>query len=273
MTVVAHRRVYSKLPHPKWRVPLLGDLLSYDVDVPAQSALKIAAQLGPIYELRAFGVRYVVAAGADVVADLNDETRFCKHIGPDIEALRMLGGDGLFTAYNDEPTWQQAHDLLMPAFSQAAMRRYHSTMLDIAEELTGNWDAHADAETTVDVSVDTTRVTLETIGLCAAGYSFGCFQSDNVHPFVEHMVSGLKGADRAGVLRASRLARGRADARCAHPPVRPCRRPGLSTADRGTTYHDAQGFPARPTASMNQPRLAVARSATTRRKSRRHRRR
>ena len=178
---------------------------SYDTDAPSQSAIENASRLGPIFELKTLGVRYVVAAGADVVTDLNDESRFCKHIGPEIEALRILGGDGLFTAYNDEPNWHKAHNLLMPAFSQAAMRRYHAVMLDAADELTAHWDARARTRETVDVSVDTTRVTLETIGRCAAGYSFGAFHSEAVHPFVEHMISGLKGADRAGVLRASWL--------------------------------------------------------------------
>jgi cytochrome P450 len=55
---------------------------------------------------------------------------------PEIEALRILGGDGLFTAYNDEPNWHKAHKLLMPAFTRSAMRRYHSIMLDVADELT-----------------------------------------------------------------------------------------------------------------------------------------
>jgi cytochrome P450 len=204
MTVVDDRRTYPKLPHPRWRVPFVGDVFSYDADSPSQSAIENARRLGPIFELRAFGVRYVVAAGADVVADLNDETRFCKHIGPEIEALRIVGGDGLFTAYNDEPNWHKAHKLLMPAFTQSAMRRYHPIMLDVADELTAQWDGRAGSDT-VDVSADTTRVTLETIGRCAAGYSFGCFETETVHPFVEHMISGLKGADRAGVLRASRL--------------------------------------------------------------------
>src|SRR5262249_19612454 len=146
------------------------------------------------------GARYVVAAGADAVLDVNDEKRFCKHVGPDIEALRILGGDGLFTAYNDEPNWHKAHHLLMPAFSQSAMRRYHAVMFDVAAELTDRWDRHAEDGATVDVSADTTRVTLETIGRCAAGYSFGCFQTDAAHPFVAHMVSALLGADRLGVL-------------------------------------------------------------------------
>ena len=174
MTVLADRRTYPKLPHPRWRLPFLGDVFSYDTDAPSQSAIENAIRLGPIFELKALGVRYVVAAGADVVTDLNDESRFCKHIGPEIEALRMLGGDGLFTAYNDEPNWHKAHNLLMPAFSQAAMRRYHAVMLDAAGELTAHWDARAGTRETVDVSADTTRVTLETIGRCAAGYTFGC---------------------------------------------------------------------------------------------------
>lgn len=203
MTVVADAR-YPKLPHPPRRVPLLGDIFGLQSDSSTQNAMGLA-ELGPISELRFLGARYVVAAGADAVADLNDETRFCKHVGPDIEALRIVGGDGLFTAYNDEPNWHKAHQLLMPAFSQSAMRHYHAVMFDVADELTDRWDQGADGASTVDVSADTTRVTLETIGRCAAGYSFGCFRTDATHPFVAHMVSALLGADRLGVLRETFL--------------------------------------------------------------------
>lgn len=195
-----------KLPHPRWRIPLLGDILTFDDEAPSQSAVNYAAKLGPIYEFHALGARYVVAAGADVVADLNDEKRFCKHLGPDMVALRLIGGDGLFTAYNEEPNWHAAHALLMPAFTQAAMRRYHPVMVDVATELTAHWDARVGRQT-VDVSADTTRVTLETIGRCAAGYSFGAFQSAEMHPFVEHMVAALRGSDRLGVLRKTYLPR------------------------------------------------------------------
>lgn len=210
MTVAGHRTSaqekakYPKLPHPPRRVPVLGDVLGLKPDSSMQNAMGMA-ELGPICEFRFLGARYVVVTGADAVADLNDETRFCKHVGPDIEALRIIGGDGLFTAYNDEPNWHKAHQLLMPAFSQAAMRRYHGVMFDVADELTDRWDRQSDLGDTVDVSADTTRVTLETIGRCAAGYSFGCFQGDEMHPFVAHMVSALLGADRLGVLRETFL--------------------------------------------------------------------
>lgn len=194
-----------RIPHPPRRIPFLGDLLSFRGDEPAQSVSDIAAGLGPLFEFTFFGARYVVAAGAEVVTELNDETRFCKHLGPDMVALRVMGGDGLFTAHNDEPNWRKAHMLLMPAFSQAAMRRYHPTMLAAATELTDAWDARATTGETVDVSADTTRVTLETIGRCAAGYSFGAFESEDTHPFVENMVAGLVGSDRLGVFRATFL--------------------------------------------------------------------
>lgn len=205
------------LPHPRGRVPVIGDLFAFDFDTPTQSAVALAAELGPLFELEALGVRYVVAAGAEYVIDLNDETRFCKHLGTDIEALRVIGGDGLFTAFNDEPNWHVAHQLLMPAFSQSAMRRYHATMLDVADEFTALWDGSV-GTATVDVSADTTRVTLETIGRCAAGYSFDALTRSEMHPFVGHMVKGLKGCDRLGALRGSYLPK--AFARLAEIPVR-----------------------------------------------------
>lgn len=211
MSLVDDRRSYSELPHPGRRVPLLGDVSGFRADTPSQSMMGLAA-LGPVFEFRFLGARYVVVAGPDAVAELSDESRFCKHVGPDIEALRLLGGDGLFTAYNDEPNWQKAHDVLMPAFSQQAMRRYHSIMFDVADELTARWDDRAARAESVDVSADATRVTLETIGRCAAGHSFGCFAQSSrrsgeeaQHPFVEHMVAGLKGADRVGMLRQTFL--------------------------------------------------------------------
>ena len=176
-----------------------------NIDKPTQSLARMAAALGPIYEFRALGSRYVVASGADLVRELNDETRFCKHVGPEMEALRVLVGDGLFTAYNDEPNWQAAHQLLMPAFTQSAMHRYHDTMLEVTAQFIDRWDAAGDA--TVDVCADTTRATLETIARCAAGYSFELFDSDTVHPFVEHMVAGLKAADLLGAARSSSLPR------------------------------------------------------------------
>lgn len=194
----------SALPHPPGRSRIIGDARSIRVGKPTQSLTKIASTLGPLFEVESFGIRYVVAAGADVIRDLNDESRFCKHLGPELDALRVLGGDGLFTAQTDEPNWLVAHNLLMPAFSQAAMRGYHDDMLDVTAELIARWDAAA-GRRSVDVPADTTRATLESVVRCSTGYTFDLFGTRSTHPHVRHMVAALKRAGLLGFVRASIL--------------------------------------------------------------------
>lgn len=133
-------------------------------------------------------------SGADMVAELSDESRFAKNVAPGIEELRGIGGDGLFTAYNEEPNWARAHNLLRPAFTQAAMRSYHEIMVQVVDELTERWDARAGAP--VDVSSDMTKLTLETIARTGFSYSFDSFRREQPHPFVEAMVRALTHAQR-----------------------------------------------------------------------------
>jgi len=195
--------IFPRLPHPR-RLPVIEDLLSIRVGRPAQSLTRLATDLGPLFEVQSLGIRYVVAAGSEVIRELNDDSRFAKHLGPEIEALRVLGGDGLFTARTGEPNWIAAHELLMPAFSQSAMRSYHDDMLDVTSELIARWDAAA-GKRTVNVPSDTTRATLETVVRCSAGYTFDLFGSKNTHAHVRHMVAALKRAGLLGIVRASAL--------------------------------------------------------------------
>jgi cytochrome P450 len=162
----------------------------------------IGCQSGSAFRSAILGIRYVVAAGADVIHDLNDESRFEKHLGPEIDALRSIGGDGLFTARTGELNWFAAHELLMPAFSQSARRRYHDDMLDVTSELIARWDTAA-GKRTVNVPANTTRAILETVVQCSAGYMFDLFGARTTHPHVRHMVAGLKRAGLLGMVRAS----------------------------------------------------------------------
>lgn len=183
------------LPHPRWRIPLVGDLLGVSLTTPVQDSTRLARELGPIFVRRFFGRDVMFVSGAELVAELADETRFAKHISLGIEELRGIGGDGLFTAYNDEPNWRKAHDLLRPAFTQRAMRAYHPAMLDIAGQLTDRWDSLVDGPP-VDVTADMTKLTLETIARTGFGYGFGSFERDRPHPFVTAMVGALRHAQR-----------------------------------------------------------------------------
>jgi cytochrome P450 len=193
-------------PHPSGRKPFLGDVLRVDRTGPLQSTLRRGAGLGSIFELNVFAQKFVFVAGVELAAELCDETRFHKTLSPGLVALRGFAGDGLFTAYSDEPSWQLAHDLLRPAFTKEAMLRYHPIMLAAASELFDSWDNAREGtegtEGTVDVSADMTKLTLETISRAAFSRDFGSFTRKDPHPFVPAMVASLRAGQRKGVLNA-----------------------------------------------------------------------
>jgi cytochrome P450 len=182
------------IPHPKRRVPLLGDVLGASPRTPVQDSMRFASELGPIYERKVLGTRFVIVSDPDVVAELSDETRFRKHLTPAVAALRGIAGDGLFTAYTQEPNWRKAHTLLAPAFTQSAMRGYHETMVDVAAELTDHWDRSPGVP--IDVATDMTKLTLETIGRTGFSFPFDSFRRRDTHPFVAAMVRALTDAQR-----------------------------------------------------------------------------
>ena len=127
-----HTTAEATIPHPRWRLPVVGDVFGISIRTPVQNSMEIGRKLGPIFERNVLGNRFVFASGADMVAELSDESRFAKHLAPGVASLREVGGDGLFTAYNHEPNWSKAHNLLAPAFTKSAMRSYHRTMLDLS---------------------------------------------------------------------------------------------------------------------------------------------
>ncbi|MFE1878226.1 cytochrome P450 [Streptomyces diastatochromogenes] len=185
-----------RIPHPPRRLPLAGDVLGVDRRRPVQDSMRFGRELGPIFRRRAFGNEFVFLWGSRLVADLADESRFAKHVGLGIANLRPVAGDGLFTAYNHEPNWQLAHDVLAPGFSREAMEGYHGMMLAVAARLTGHWDRELAAGRAVDVPGDMTKLTLETISRTGFGHDFGSFERDRPHPFVRAMVGTLTYAQR-----------------------------------------------------------------------------
>ncbi|MCC3773843.1 bifunctional cytochrome P450/NADPH--P450 reductase [Streptomyces sp. UNOB3_S3] len=172
-------------------LPLIGHALELLKSADGHDLLmKEIKEMGPVFRFRVFGTGTVVVGGLDLVTELSDESRFRKSLSPDLIEVRRFAGDGLFTAFNHEPNWRKAHDILMPAFSLGAMRDYHGTMLGVARSLIAKWDRDAGARA-VGVPEDMTRLTFDTIGLCGFAYDFGSFRRDEPHPFVEAMSRAL----------------------------------------------------------------------------------
>lgn len=186
----------TQIPRPRHRIPLLGDVLSLDPIKPVQKETRMAAELGPLFERTIVGQRLLVVSGVDLVREVNDERYWARSLGAPILKLRKIAGDGLFTAFNSEPAWSKAHNILAAGFSQSALRTYHGSMNAVIDELVAKWDAAAESGSTVDVSRDMTSLAFEIIGRAGFGYEFGSFRGVD-DPFVGAMERTLAYVNRS----------------------------------------------------------------------------
>ncbi|MDP0398578.1 cytochrome P450 [Tsukamurella strandjordii] len=165
------------------RVPIIGDMTRGSVMSPIGRLVETTTPgRHDVFGIRFFGQNYVFTGEPDLAAEVCDDVLFEKAHAPSLYALREFIGDGLFSAYNDESAWTDAHELLAPAFSREAMRAYHDTMCDVADELVVRWRA----TDSVDVSHEMTRATFETIARAGFGRPYNLLvpNDDRSHPLV-----------------------------------------------------------------------------------------
>lgn len=110
---------------PSEEVPVVDLSATGLSDTPLQQAMGLAREHGAVYRRRLHGHEALLVSSLELVTELADENRFAKGVSVALENVREFAGDGLFTAYNDEPNWAKAHDILMPAFALGSMRTYH----------------------------------------------------------------------------------------------------------------------------------------------------
>lgn len=186
----------NQVPQPPLK-PLIGNLGELDSKAPVQSMMRLARVYGPIFKLTLLGREAYVVSSQELVNELCDETRFNKRVHGPLQQIRAFAGDGLFTAYNSEPNWAKAHRLLMPAFGPLGVRSMFDRMVDIAHQMFVKWERFG-ASAAIDVADNMTRLTLDTIALCAFDYRFNSFYQNEMHPFVAAMVDALEEAGQRG---------------------------------------------------------------------------
>ncbi|KAI5235172.1 putative P450 monooxygenase [Aureobasidium subglaciale] len=199
------------IPQPAG-LPFLGNVLNIDAEHPQESLANIAQIYGtliarqrPIFRLK-LGAERVFVASHDLALDLFDENKFEKAVAGPLKEIRNGVKDGLFTANPGEHNWEIAHRILMPAFGPLSIGSMFGEMADVASQLVLKW-ARFGPQSTIDVTNDFTRLTLDSIALaaprylsylisprCAMGDRFNSFYHDDMHPFVKAMVGFLSGS-------------------------------------------------------------------------------
>ncbi|EMD00975.1 hypothetical protein BAUCODRAFT_566786 [Baudoinia panamericana UAMH 10762] len=186
------------IPQPAgW--PLVGNITDVDPELPILSLTNLAKTYGEIFSLTTFGRRRVFISTQKLLNEICDEKRFGKLVSAGLSQLRNGTHDGLFTAQNDETNWHLAHRILVPAFGPLNITAMFDDMKDIASQLVLKW-ARYGPEYVIPTTDDFTKLTLDTLALCAMDYRFNSFYTDEMHPFISSMTNFL----RIGAARAAR---------------------------------------------------------------------
>ncbi|KIW60731.1 hypothetical protein PV05_00925 [Exophiala xenobiotica] len=180
------------IPAPR-PLPILGNALDLDAEFPMTSLMNLSAQYGEIFKLTLGGHDRVFVCSQQLVNEMCDEKRFQKAVTGALLQIRGAVHDGLFTAFPGEHNWEVAHRALMPAFGPMPISNMFDEMYDIATQLVLKW-ARYGPEHAIHVTDDFTRLTLDSIALCAMGTRFNSFYTEDLHPFVKAMVGLLVAA-------------------------------------------------------------------------------
>ncbi|KAH8646639.1 fatty acid hydroxylase [Xylariales sp. PMI_506] len=169
--------------------PIIGSLLDLQDEVPLHAVERITDIYGPLVKINALGRQMIVCSGYELFDELCDETRFYKQLSGAL-ADKQTGArpQGLFTAKTEKlDDWRQAHSILVPAFGPLAIEEmFDAEMHDIVSQLLLKW-ARQGPNHSILASDDFSRLTLDTLALCAMDYRFNSFYSDELHPFIKSM--------------------------------------------------------------------------------------
>ncbi|KIJ37662.1 hypothetical protein M422DRAFT_259760 [Sphaerobolus stellatus SS14] len=152
-------------------LPIIGNAHLIDKGVPIKTYLNLAKKYGPIYQLTFPDPR---TSGA-------------------LKEVRHLIKDGLFAAYPGEATWGIAHQILSGGFGPAKIKGMFGPMVDIASQLVSNWEVNYynfnefGSDYVIDAPEDLTRLTSDTITLCAMSCCLNSFYTLETVPFVKAM--------------------------------------------------------------------------------------
>jgi cytochrome P450 / NADPH-cytochrome P450 reductase len=117
----------EQIPGPPG-LPLIGNLLDLQDEVPLHALERLADIYGPIFKIKIRNNERVFVSSFELFDELCDETRFFKSPPPSLQG--GTGAQGLFAASSEKTEdWSQAHRILIPAFGPLAIEEMFDGML------------------------------------------------------------------------------------------------------------------------------------------------
>ncbi|MBP8310160.1 MAG: cytochrome P450 [Burkholderiaceae bacterium] len=162
----SHRRLADLDGPARW--PLLGNLPQLEIPRLHEQLEAWAHRFGPLYRLR-MGTRDVlVVARADLIATvLRDRPDGWRRMRTMADAIREIGGHGVFSAEGDE--WRRQRRLVMSAFDPGHLKRFFPALVRVTERFKARLDTAADRGEAIDLQPLLMRYTVDV----TAGLAFG----------------------------------------------------------------------------------------------------
>jgi cytochrome P450/NADPH-cytochrome P450 reductase len=111
----------QQIPGPR-ALPLIGNLLDLQDEVPLNALERLADIYGPIFKITIRGQERTFVTNYELFDELCDETRFFKRAPQALQNNDSSAAEGLFSAFSEKSEdWGQAHRILMPAFGPLAI--------------------------------------------------------------------------------------------------------------------------------------------------------
>lgn len=120
----------------------IGNIADVDPTDAPGSFQRLAEIYGEAFQLAIPGRagKVVVVSSHETINDCCDADRYEKHVDGTLKEVRVLTGDGLFSAYAGEKAWGVAHRLLMPVFGPMGIRKMFDPMMDCTTQMLLRWD-------------------------------------------------------------------------------------------------------------------------------------
>ncbi|KAK9729207.1 hypothetical protein K7432_000488 [Basidiobolus ranarum] len=186
--ILGNDSCHQEIPTPPTSV-FFGTLPQLLPDIPGSLKRFYKEYKTPILQIYMFSTRVIATNHPSIAEVISQESEyFTKRVTAQSSEVKAIGGEGLFTTSSDENVWKLAHKLLIPAFSNSAMKGYAEDMGHLALKLSNVLGSFKPDEPFL-VTDWMTRITFETIGMLGFGYDFKLLDSKDspLHPFIDAM--------------------------------------------------------------------------------------
>lgn len=160
-------RTIADLPGPRG-LPLLGNLLQFDIGRAHAIMLRWAEEFGPIYRFRIAHRDVVVIADSGLIdAVLRDRPAGFRRRKLIQEAMLELGIEGVFSAEGLD--WRRQRKLVMHALNPGHLREFFSQLDTVTMRLQRRWEGAAARGEPIEAQRDLMRFTVDVTSGLALG--------------------------------------------------------------------------------------------------------